>query len=136
MALKVAIRAGSKEELLKMIERKLGTDVTEVYINARLTKEIVVAILENAPNIRKISCPPSLYGKVSKKIAETLRAMNIEFTPEETRRGRPSKYDEKTRREVIRLIKLGKKPREISAEKGIPLRTVYYFINGKKVRQG
>jgi len=144
--LRAVIRASNKEELIRRIEETLNEDVTEVYINMRPTKEIVVTILDNAPNVRRISCPPSLYPKVSKRIVRTLKAMNIELIPEKTKRGRPRKYSEATMREVIDLIRKGKKPREISAQMHIPLRTVYYFINntnmnvglktgGKKVRQ-
>lgn len=136
--MRVEVRASNKEELIKKLEEVLNRDVTEVYINMRPTKEIVVTILDNAPNVRRISCPPSLYPKVSKKIVRTLKAMNIELKPEKTRRGRPKKYDERTMREIINLLERGKKPREISTQMNMPLRTVYYFIEmgmGKKVEE-
>nr|WP_206205613.1 DUF1699 family protein [Thermococcus sp. CX2] len=113
----------------------MNEEVTEVYINLRPTKEILVRILERAPNVRKISCPPSLYPKVSKKAINALAQMGIELVPEGYPRGRPRKYDERTIREVYNLIRKGITPKEISSRMGIPLRTVYYMIEQMGARQ-
>ncbi len=133
--MRVVIRARSKDELLKRLCRELDKDVTEVYINMRPTKEVVVTILDNAPNVRRISCPYSLYPKVSKRILRALREMGIELAPEKTRRGRPRKYGEQTLRLVRNLVKRGENPREVSVRTGIPLRTVYYIIKTERVRK-
>ncbi|WP_297536163.1 DUF1699 family protein [Thermococcus sp.] len=128
--MKVKVSAKTYDELLRKLSR-LTEDVTEVYINLRPTKEVVVKILENAPNVRRISCPPSLYPKVSKRIIYALGQLGIELVPEERPRGRPRKYDEKTVKLVRELATRGIPMREISERLGIPLRTVYYMLDEK-----
>ncbi|USG99568.1 DUF1699 family protein [Thermococcus argininiproducens] len=129
--MKVEIKARNNEELLRKIDEMLSRDATEVYINLRPTKIILVKILEKAPNVKVIKCPPSLYPKVSKKIVKALSQMGIELVPANHSRGRPKKYDVSTLKLIEELIKKGKTPKEISEELGIPLRTVYYIINGR-----
>jgi len=125
--MKVKVSAKTYEELLRKLS-ELDEDVTEVYVNLRPTKEVVVKILENAPNVRRISCPPSLYPKVSKRVIYALGQLGVELVPEERPRGRPRKYDEKTVKLVRELAKKGVPMREISERLGIPLRTVYYMV--------
>ncbi|ACJ16249.1 DNA-binding protein [Thermococcus onnurineus NA1] len=133
--MRVEIKARNNAELIRKLNEVLNDEVTEVYINLRPTKEILVRILERAPNVRKISCPPSLYPKVSKKAINALAQMGIELVPEGYPRGRPRKYDERTIREVYNLIRKGITPKEISSRMGIPLRTVYYMIEQIGARQ-
>lgn len=126
--MRVEVKARNNAELIRKIRESLGPEVTEVYINLRPTKEIVVRILENAPNVRRISCPPSLYPKVSKKIINALAQVGVELVPEGYPRGRPRKYSEETIKTVLEMFSSGRGPKEISRSLGIPLRTVYYLI--------
>ncbi|WP_456420554.1 DUF1699 family protein [Thermococcus sp.] len=125
--MKVRVSAKTYDELLRKLSN-LDEKVTEVYVSLRPTKEVVVKILENAPNVKKISCPPSLYPKVSKRVIYALSQLGIELVPESYPRGRPRKYDEKTVKLVRELAEKGVPMREISARLGIPLRTVYYIV--------
>ncbi|ALM74670.1 DUF1699 family protein [Thermococcus barophilus] len=129
--MRVEITARNNEELLRKIDELLNENVREVYINLRPTKEILVRILENAPNVKLIGCPPSLYPKVSKRAIRALRQMGIEVVPIKKSRGRPRKYDEAVLLRIRELMTQGKSPKEISRELGIPLRTVYYMLNGR-----
>ncbi|KUH34096.1 DNA-binding protein [Thermococcus celericrescens] len=126
--MRVEIKARNNAELITKLRESLNEEVTEVYINLRPTKEILVRILERAPNVRKISCPPSLYPKVSKRVIAALAQMGIELVPEGYPRGRPRKYNERTIREVQNLLMKGVPAKEISTRMGIPLRTVYYLV--------
>ncbi|AEK72119.1 DNA-binding protein [Thermococcus sp. 4557] len=126
--MRVEIKARNNAELIAKLRESLNEEVTEVYINLRPTKEILVRILERAPNVRKISCPPSLYPKVSKRVIAALAQMGIELVPEGYPRGRPRKYNERTIREVQNLLMKGVPAKEISTRMGIPLRTVYYLL--------
>ncbi|GAB6135180.1 DUF1699 family protein [Thermococcus prieurii] len=126
--MKVRVSAKTYDELLRKLS-ELNEDVTEVYVSLRPTKEVVVKILENAPNVKRISCPPSLYPKVSKRVIYALGQLGIELVPENRPRGRPRKYDEKTVKLVRELARKGVPMREISERLGIPLRTVYYMVN-------
>jgi hypothetical protein len=62
--------------------------------------------------------------------------MGIELVPEGYPRGRPRKYDEGTVRQVRELIMRGVPAKEISSRMGIPLRTVYYFIEQAEKKFG
>lgn len=127
--MRVEVKARNNAELLRKLKGALNEEVTEVYVNRRPTKEILVTILERAPNVRKISCPPSLYPKVSRKVINALAQMGIELVPEGYPRGRPRKYDERTVQEIQALLLKGFSAKEISARTGIPpLRTVYYIL--------
>ncbi|NJE04601.1 DUF1699 domain-containing protein [Thermococcus sp. M36] len=132
--MRVEIKARNNEELIRKLNERLNEEVTEVYVNLRPTKEILVRILERAPNVRRISCPPSLYPKVSKKVISALAQMGIELVPEGYPRGRPRKYDERTVRQVRELLMRGVPAKEISSRMGIPLRTVYYMIEQAEKR--
>ncbi|HII68135.1 MAG TPA: DUF1699 family protein [Thermococcaceae archaeon] len=129
--MKVEIKARNNEELLKKIDERLDGEVTEVYINLRPTKIILVKILERAPNVKIIECPSSLYPKVSKKIIRALSQMGIKLVPANHSRGRPKKYDGAIIKQIKELVREGKTPKEVSQELNIPLRTVYYIINGR-----
>lgn len=126
--MRVEVKAKNNFELLKKLDESLNEEVTEVYINLRPTKEIIVHILEKAPNVRKISCPPSLYPKVSRRIVHALSQLGVELVPERFPRGRPRKYDEKTVKQILMMIRSGKGPKEVSWALNIPLRTVYYLL--------
>ncbi|MCD6372973.1 MAG: DUF1699 family protein [Thermococcus sp.] len=136
--MRVEVKARNNTELIAKLNEALNEDVTEVYINLRPSKEILVRILERAPNVRRISCPPSLYPKVSKKVIDALSQIGIELVPESYPRGRPRKYDERTIREVQSLLMKGVPAKEVSARTGIPLRTVYYIMEqtGMKPSRG
>ncbi|ASJ00736.1 DUF1699 family protein [Thermococcus gorgonarius] len=130
--MRVEVKARNNGELLRKLDKSLNENVTEVYINLRPTKEIVVHILERAPNVRRISCPPSLYPKVSKRIINALSQLGVELVPESFPRGRPKKYDEETLRKVVEMIESGKGAKEVSESLNIPLRTVYYIVKNFK----
>jgi len=133
--MRVEVKARDNSELIRKLQKMLGPEVTEVYINLRPTKEIVVRILEYAPNVQKISCPPSLYPKVSKKIIDALSQIGVQLVPEGYPRGRPKKYDEKTVKLVREMADMGVPMREISERLGIPLRTVYYIVEKQVKKQ-
>ncbi|WP_054839797.1 helix-turn-helix domain-containing protein [Thermococcus sp. JCM 11816] len=129
--MKVRVKAKTYSELIRKLDEALNEDVSEVYVNLRPTKEVVVKILERSPNVRKITCPPSLYPKVSQKVIMALNQLGgVELLPESyPTGGRPKKYDEKTIKQVVELARKGVPMKEISRKLGIPLRTVYYLAN-------
>lgn len=125
------LKAKNNEELLRKIDENLEPGVVEVYINLRPTREIVVKILKKAPTVKVIGCPPSLYPKVSRKVITALDRVGIKLIPVKHPRGRPRKYDDGTMARVEHMLRSGKSLKEISRELGIPLRTLYYMVNGK-----
>jgi len=134
--MRVEVKAQNNRELLDKLQKSLNSDVTEVYVSLRPTKEILVRILEWAPNVKRISCPPSLYPKVSKKVIRALAQIGVELVPEGYPRGRPRKYDENTVRKVREMASSGVPMKEISSRLNIPLRTVYYMVKREEASSG
>lgn len=99
----------------------------EIYINQPLTSHKIMEILEENPEIEKITCPPSIYKRITPRYLEALSKLGVKVEPV-SKRGRPKKYDAKDRENINNLLKKGYNPREISDKLNIPLKTVYYFI--------
>ncbi|MCD6522279.1 MAG: DUF1699 family protein [Candidatus Diapherotrites archaeon] len=121
------IQTSSKQELLRAIE-ELDENITEVYINARPSMDIVMNIMENAPNIQAIYCPPSLLKQTSTKVFSVLEEKGVKLAHKDVKVGRPKKYSNETVREIIERRRNGQPVKDISKEMNIPLRTVYYYL--------
>lgn len=99
----------------------------EIYINQPLTSHKIMTILDKNPEIKKITCPPSVYKRTAPRYIEALANLGVKVEPV-SKRGRPRKYDEKDRAKINNLLKQGYTPQKISDTLKIPLKTVYYFI--------
>jgi hypothetical protein len=106
----------------------------EIYINKPLTSHKIMEVLDKNPELRKITCPPSLYKRIPKRYLEALSKLGVEVEPVE-KIGRPRKYGEKERDMVNLMFKQGYSPQEISDNLKIPLKTVYY-LNKTPLKQG
>ncbi len=95
-------------------------------------------LLDQHPDLKKISCPPSLYSRISPKYIQALDELGVAVVPVE-KKGRPIKYDAEKVLEVQSLLKSGKSPKEIAYTLEIPLKTVYYLLDsplkrGRKIK--
>ena len=99
----------------------------EIYVNQPLTSHKIMEILEENPEVMKITCPPSIYQRITPRYIEALSKLGVKVEPV-TKRGRPKKYHEGDKRNINNLLTKGKSPQEISDALNIPLKTVYYFI--------
>lgn len=100
--------------------------VHELYVNHPLTSQKIMAILDNNPELEKITCPPSVHQRIPLKYIEALSRLGIKVEPVQ-KRGRPKKYGVRDQESVNEMIKKGHTPQEISDNLKIPLKTVYYF---------
>lgn len=98
----------------------------EIYVNKPLSFSRIMELLDQYPDLKKISCPPSLYSRISPKYIEALNELGVSVVSVE-KKGRPKKYDEKDTQKIQNLLKSGITPLEISKTLGIPLKTVYYL---------
>jgi hypothetical protein len=98
-----------------------------IYINQPLTSHKIMEILEENPEIEKITCPPSIYKRITPRYIEALSKLGVKVEPV-TKRGRPKKYSDKDQENINNMVKQGHPPRKISDVLNIPLKTVYYFI--------
>ncbi|NYB52568.1 MAG: helix-turn-helix domain-containing protein [Methanobacteriaceae archaeon] len=110
----------------------------EIYVNEPLSFRKIMEILEKNPDLKKITCPPSLYSRISPKYLKALDELGVDVVPIQ-KKGRPKKYDDKKIEEIRRLIKSGQTPQEISETLNIPLKTVYYLKDsplkrGRKIK--
>lgn len=101
--------------------------VEEVHTSATPTFADIIKILEENQDLKKLTCPESVYNRISKKYLAALDEMGIEVEIQ-NHSGAKEKYQE-DEREVIQLALDGKKPKEISQILQIPTKTVYYLIS-------
>jgi hypothetical protein len=107
----------------------------KVYINQPLTSRKIMEVLEKYPDLKKITCPVSLYERTSPKYLDALKELGIEVEPV-AYKGRPKKYYEKDIFMIKSLLKDGKTPKEISQKMEIPLKSVYYLNKDLKLKKG
>jgi hypothetical protein len=110
----------------------------EIYINKPLSFSIIMEVLEQYPDLKKITCPPSLYARISPKYLQALDELGVAVVPVE-KKGRPKKYSDEEVENVQRLIKSGHNPSEIAEKLQLSLKTVYYLKDsplkpGRKVK--
>ncbi|MEE9594327.1 MAG: hypothetical protein V3V92_02905, partial [Candidatus Hydrothermarchaeales archaeon] len=89
---------------------------------------ILASILTAAPNVDKITCPPSLYERTPKKIRIALNKIGIKFEALLLTPGRPRSHPNWKIDKVYELDKKGYSAKAISEELVIPLTTVYYYL--------
>lgn len=104
-------------------------------MNEPLTSRKIMEILDKNPDLKKISCPPSLYKRISPKYLDALDNLGIEVEAVK-RRVRSRKYTEKDYYLVKKLLKEGKTPKQISGQTNLPLKTVYYLNKDCKLKRG
>lgn len=125
-----------KSEVGLLKDESLSND--EIYVNKPLSFSKIMELLDQHPGIKKITCPPSIYARISPKYLQALEELGVAVVPIE-KKGRPKKYDDKNVEEIQRLLKSGQSPQEISKTLQIPLKTVYYLKDsplkrGRKVK--
>ena len=106
----------------------------EIYVNQPLSFSRIMELLDQHPDLKKISCPPSLYSRISPKYIQALNELGVTVVSV-AKKGRPKKYNEKDAENVQYLLKSGNNPHEIAKKLGIPLKTVYY-LNESPLKPG
>jgi len=131
MAKVVVLRSSKNEELIKEVRGKLNENVKEVHLSIRPTVNIIASILSSAPQIKLITCPPSLYRRTPNKIKEALEKVKIPFKPLRLTPGRPRIHAGSIIENITEMRKVHS-VKEISKKLKMPLTTVYYYINKEK----
>ncbi|MDO5836068.1 MAG: helix-turn-helix domain-containing protein [Methanobacterium sp.] len=98
----------------------------EIYVNKPLSFSRIMELLDQYPDLKKISCPPSLYSRISPKYLQALNELGVSVVSIK-KKGRPKKYNENDTHKIQKLLKEGMSPREISESMTMPLKTVYYL---------
>jgi len=84
-------------------------------------------LVSKNPDIKHYKISPSLIKYMSKRTMEFAKERKIRIIPSDGHPGRPQKYDDQERQSIIDSDET---PKEISNERGIPLRTVYFIRSG------
>lgn len=124
----VVLRSSQKDVLLDEIGEKLDGGTINVHLSIRPTINILASILTAAPNIKKITCPPSLFDRTPKKIKVALEKVGVTFDSLLLKPGRPRSHSDSKIKKVYKLREKRFSAKEISEELGIPLTTVYYYL--------
>lgn len=124
----VVLRSSQKDVLLEEINKKLNVKTKKVHFSIRPTINILASILTAAPNVKHITCPPSLYERTPKKIKTALEKIGIKFEALLLTPGRPRSHPNWKIVKVYELETQGYSAKKISKELNIPLTTVYYYL--------
>ena len=107
--------------------------VETVYVNEQLSSRNIMELLDSNSDLEKITCPRSIYKRISKKYILALSELGIEVEPV-LKRGRPKKYSLQDAGKIQTLLNQGVSPKEISKNLNIPIKTVYYLKNSSLKR--
>lgn len=108
----------------------MDENVKTVHITKPLTTARIVELLDEYPNLKVITCSPSVYKRTSDKYIEVLNRINIEVR-KQYNWGAKSK-SQGAEFKVLKLSNKGLKPKEIAEKLDISLNRVYYLLNKSK----
>ncbi|MCL2156723.1 MAG: helix-turn-helix domain-containing protein [Methanobrevibacter sp.] len=108
-----------------------GNLIEEVHISTALSSKKIVELIDEYPNLKIVTCPMSIYKRISKKYLEVLEKLGISVKIRYNW-GKPVKYTENDRKNVVNLIKEGIFPEDIAKKLNISVQAVYYLKNKKK----
>ena len=104
--------------------------VTTIHITKAMSSSMIVKLIDEYPDLKEITCSPSVYKRTSKRYIDALRGVGIDVK---------TKYDwgAKSRSNEIefyvrKLSDGGMTARQISQKLDIPLNRVYYLLRKSK----
>lgn len=110
----------------------MDEDVTKIHITEALSSFMIVNLLENYPNLEKITCSPSVYNRTSNTYIEALNQLDIEVVKEYHwgASKKPCDYED----ELLKLASEGYKASEIAEMLDITVNRVYYLLRRNKTK--
>ena len=100
---------------------------TTVHVTKILSSSYIVELIEKYPNLKQITCSPSIYDRTSKKYIDALSKLDIDVV-KKYQWGSKSKTNG-AEFKVLKLFNKGFKPKEIAQKLDITLNRVYYLLN-------
>ncbi|WP_406532786.1 hypothetical protein [Methanobrevibacter sp.] len=104
--------------------------VTTIHVTKVLSSVLIMDLMDEYPNLREITCAPSIYKRTSKNYIEALKELDIEVK-KKYNWGAKSKSDGEEDI-VLGLAKKGYKAREIAEKLDMKLNRVYYLLRKNK----
>lgn len=110
----------------------MDEDVTTIHITETLSSFMIINLLEEYPNLERITCAPSVYERTSKKYIDALRQLDIEVVKEYHwgASRQPCDYED----ELLELAGEGYKAAEIAEILDITVNRVYYLLRRNKTK--
>ncbi len=103
---------------------------TTVHMTKGLSSSTIFDLIEEYPDLEKITCCPSIYNRTSKDYLDALSQLDISVS-KQYHWGAKAKYSSQEK-EILNLAKEGKKAKEIAGLLDIPLNRVYYLLRKNK----
>ena len=108
----------------------MDNEVTTIHITKALSSSMIVDLIDEYPNLKEITCAPSVYKRTSKKYIKALKTLGIEVRTKynwgaESRSNGIEFY-------VAKLSNEGLSARQISQKLDIPSSRVYYLLKKSK----
>lgn len=110
----------------------MDEDVTTIHITEVPSSFMIMNLLEKYPNLEKITCSPSIYGRTSLTYINALKELDIEIEKEYHwgASKKPCDYED----ELLELASEGYKAREIAEILDITVNRVYYLLRRNKTK--
>ncbi|GAA5819378.1 MAG: helix-turn-helix domain-containing protein [Methanobrevibacter sp. CfCl-M3] len=105
---------------------KTTDPIKEIHMTQSLSYKVIIELLDNYPALERITCPISLYNRISKKYIGALDRMGVSIQAKYNYK-HPKKYGEGIGSKVINLIQEGKTPLEVANIMNLPVEKVYYI---------
>ena len=104
--------------------------IKTVHVTKALTSALIVELIEEYPNLKEITCAPSIYNRTSDKYIEALKELDIEVKKKYNWGAKPITHGSEFK--VLKLSNKGLKPKEIAERLDISINRVYYLLRKSK----
>jgi len=102
----------------------------EIHVSETLSSAMIVNLLEKYPNLEKITCPPSIYNRISKNYINALEQLDIKLEVEYQWGNTKQSCDYED--ELLKLASEGYKASQIAEILDINVNRVYYLLRRNK----
>ena len=110
----------------------MDESLTTIHITQNLSLFRIMDLIDEYPNLKKITCSPSIYNRISSKYIDALEQLQIKVVKEYHwgASKKPCDYEE----ELLQLASEGYKATEIAEIFDISLNRVYYLLRRNKTK--
>lgn len=108
----------------------MDENVTTIHMTKALSSSLIVELMDKYPNLKEITCSPSVYGRTSKTYIDALSQLDIDVV-KKYNWGAKSKT-QGAEFEVLELSNQGLSAKDISHKLDITLNRVYYLLKKSK----
>lgn len=110
----------------------MDEDVTAIHITETLSSFMIMNLLDEYPNLEKITCAPSVYERTPDKYIDALKQLDIDVVKEYHwgASKQPCDYED----ELLKLANEGYKASEIAEILDITVNRVYYLLRRNKTK--